>query len=90
MKKKKQKTSNTERVVSDIVIESYVPISPPLGGRRSKYRPVAEAMKPGDSVNFVSKRAAQALRFVICNVHGVGAGLTRKLDDGSYRIWRIQ
>lgn len=87
---KSSKSATTHKVVNDIVIESYVPITAKLWVRRSKYRPIAEAMAPGDSVNFVSKRAAQALRQVICNVHGPQTAATRRLDDGSFRVWRLQ
>jgi hypothetical protein len=89
MKKEKKKTKQT-KVVGDIKIDSFQPISQVLHGPRSKYRPVALKMEPGDSVSFRAKGSAQALRAVLCRMYGVGCALSRNMGDGSYRVWRIQ
>lgn len=83
-------TKPKPKVVNDVVIESFQPYSPILHGPRSKYRPVALEMQPGDSVTFRSKGSAQALRAVVCRIYGLGSALTRNMGDGSWRVWRIQ
>lgn len=68
----------------DAKIENNIPI--PFGRRTSQYGPIARQMKIGDSVKVPSQEARNSLysylRALACKP------VTRKLKDGTYRVWR--
>ena len=65
-------------------IDKHIPI--PDGRTKSGNAPIARQMKVGDSVNVPSQEARNSL-YSYLRALGCKA-TTRKLKDGTYRIWR--
>lgn len=70
----------------DIKIEKGVPI--PEGRKTSQMREIARQMEPGDSVLVPTVEARNGL---YSHLRSIGCKSTsRKLSDGTYRLWRIK
>ena len=70
----------------EIKIEKNIPI-PKYTRRRSKYYLVAKEMGVGDSVHVLERKNANLLYSYI--VKTGGKSQSRKLEDGTFRVWKV-
>jgi len=70
----------------EIKIEKNIPV-PKYTRRRSKYYIVAKEMKVGDSVHGLERKNANSLYSYIAATGG--KTVSRKLKDGTFRVWKV-
>ena len=70
----------------EIKIEKNIPI-PKYTRRRSKYYITAKEMKVGDYVNLLERKNANTLYSYILKTGG--KSISRKLEDGTFRVWKV-
>ena len=67
-------------------IEKGVPV--PGGRKTSQYADLAKQMEPGDSVAVPTIESRNSLYSYLRSIGY--KPLTRKLSDGTYRVWRVE
>ena len=70
----------------EIKIEKNIPV-PKYTRRRSKYYFVAKEMRVGDSVHVLERKTANVLYSYIQKTGG--KSISRKLEDGTFRVWKV-
>lgn len=70
----------------EIKIEKNIPV-PKHTRRKSKYYIVAKEMETGDSVQVLERKDANSLYSYILKTGG--KSISRKLEDGTFRVWKV-
>lgn len=73
--------------VAGVVIKKG--LTPEKSSRSTKWNLVANAIEVGESVDVPSSGMAQSCRKAIQALYGKGSAQSYKLNDGSYRVFRV-